>query len=124
MYDMTRINTEVRVDKKSNKAIKGFVDFLKKNSVVTLALGVVIGQATKDVVNKLVDGIITPGIQILLPKMEIQDLVVEVDGAEFRIGEFIDSLIQMTIIMLIIYIVFGLLFKNPTVIKKKKSKKK
>lgn len=117
---MTRINTEIKLDKKSNGAIKGFWNFLNKYSVVSLAIGVIIGQTTKDTVNSLVSGIITPLIQILLPKTEIQDLVIKVNNAEFRIGEFLDSLLEMIIIMGIIYLVFGLIFKNTKVVGKKK----
>jgi large conductance mechanosensitive channel len=84
----------------------------------------VIGQATKDVVNKMVDGIVTPALQLLLPNSEIQDLVITSNGAEFRIGEFIDALIQMFIIMLLIYIIFGLVFKDKKVVGSKKAKKK
>ncbi|MFH1546923.1 MAG: MscL family protein [bacterium] len=124
---MTRINTEVTLDNHSNrvirgikKPVKGFWDFLNRYSVISLAIGVVIGQATKDSVNVLVSGIITPAIQLLMPKTEIQDLVVDVNGAQFQVGAFLKSLLEMLIIMGIIYLVFGVLFKNTKVVGKKK----
>lgn len=128
---MTRINTELRLDDNSNEVIrrvkepvKGFWGFMNRYSIVSLAIAVIIGQTTKDVVDKLVNGIITPSIQLLLPNVEIQDLVLKTKGAEFKIGEFIDSFIQMLIVMLLIYIVFGLLFKNKEIVGKKSPKSK
>ncbi len=124
---MTRINTEVTLDNNSNKVIKtikrpvkGFWDFLNRYSVISLSIGVIIGQTTKDAVNVMVSGIITPAIQLLMPKTEIQDLVVEVKGAEFQIGAFLNALIELMIIMMIIYLLFGLIFKNTKVVGKKK----
>jgi large conductance mechanosensitive channel protein len=124
---MTRINTEVTLDNNSNRVIKGikkpakgFWEFLNRYSVISLAIGIIIGQTTKDAVNILVSGIITPAIQLLMPKTEIQDLVVNVRGAEFMVGAFLNSLLEMIIIMGIIYLVFGIIFKNSKVVKKKK----
>ena len=124
---MTRINTEVTLDNNSNRVIKsikkpakGFWEFLNRYSVISLAIGIIIGQTTKDAVNILVSGIITPAIQLLMPKTEIQDLVVNVRGAEFMVGALLNSLLEMIIIMGIIYLVFGIIFKNSKVVKKKK----
>lgn len=125
---MTRINAEVTLDNNSNgvirkikKPVKGFWDFLNRYSVISLAIGVIIAQATKDAVNIFVSGIVTPTLQLLMPKTEIQGLVVTVNGAEFKIGLFINSILEMIIIMALIYLVFGLLFKNSKVVKKSKN---
>lgn len=130
---MNRIKTEVKVDNNSKskieavkKPVTGFMAFLNKYSILSLAIGVVIGQATKDTVNILVSGIITPAIEVIIPKSNLQDLIIDVNGAEFKIGEFFDSLIQMILILAVIYFVVGVMFKREDLIdkKKKKSKKK
>ena len=50
--------------------IKGFRDFLLKNSVLALAIGFIMGAATGKVVSSLVADIIMPVISPLLPGHE------------------------------------------------------
>lgn len=121
-----------QVDKKIqdeiNEKVKGFSNFLGKYSIVTLAIGTVIGQTTKDVVNKLVTGIITPFITFLfsstVPENNLNDFIISLNGTEIRIGEFINSVVEMIFIMLIIYLVVGVIFKKEDLLGKKKKKKK
>lgn len=131
--NMTRSKPEVQVDNKSNIAIEtikkstdGFVNFINKHSILAMALGVIIGQTTKDTVNVIVSGLITPGIQVLLPETDLQDLVIKVNSAEFKIGAVVDAIIELVIIMLLLYLLFGVILKRGDLIgaEKKKSKKK
>jgi len=98
----------------------GFKEFLSKNSIIPLALGVIIGQTTKQVVDSLVTGIITPLIslilQFILKDTDLQSINVKVGASELLIGQFINTFIQMLIILLIIYIVFAVIFKKSEMI--------
>ncbi|MBN2100800.1 MscL family protein [Candidatus Dojkabacteria bacterium] len=126
---MSRINTEVKIEKRSTipngakNAVKGFADFMNKYSILTMAIGVIIGQTTKDTVNVLVSGIITPALQLLTPNTELQDLVIKAGKAEFKIGLFINSFIEMLIIMLLLYIVIAVIFRRKDLLEKKKTSK-
>lgn len=95
---------------------KGFMNFLSQNSILALALGVIIGSATKDVVNQLVSGIITPIITIILSlfaqNLDLKSLNTEIRGVPVQFGDFLNSLLSMILIMLILYIVFGVLFRK------------
>lgn len=95
---------------------KGFINFLSQNSILALALGVIIGSATKDVVNQLVSGIITPLITIIISlfskDLSFKSLNTEIRGIPISFGDFLNSLLSMILIMLILYIVFGVLFKR------------
>lgn len=84
-----------------------------------MAVGVIIGQTTKDTVNILVSGIITPGLQLLLPSTQLQDLVIKTGNAEFRVGTFLNSFIELILIMLLIYITFGIVLKRKDLLKAK-----
>lgn len=124
---MSRMKTEVKIDDLSSKEIRGikkgfngFLNFMNKQSIVALAIGVIIGQSTKDAVNVLVSGIITPAIQLLTPNAQLQDLVVKVGKAEFQVGLFLNTLIEMFIIMLILYITFGIVLKRKDLLETKK----
>lgn len=84
-----------------------------------MAVGVIIGQTTKDTVNILVSGIITPGLQLLLPSTQLQDLIVKTGNAEFKVGAFINSFIELIIVMLLLYITFGVILKRKDLLKAK-----
>ncbi|MBD3329854.1 hypothetical protein GF357_05165 [Candidatus Dojkabacteria bacterium] len=128
---LDKVKTE-QIDKKIqdelNNKVKGFTDFLGKYSIITLAIGTVIGQATKDVVNKLVTGVITPIITFLfssaIPQNNLNEFIINLNGTEIKIGEFINSVVEMIFIMLIIYFVVGVVFKKEDLLNKKGKKSK
>lgn len=116
---MSRTKTELTEDKESTEGrpqkrrfLQDFWQFMSKHSVIGLAIGIVIGQTTRDTVNTLVTGIITPFLQLLIPHVELQNLTVNIGKAQFEVGLFLDSLLQLFIIMLILYIVIGKLLKR------------
>jgi large conductance mechanosensitive channel len=99
-----------------NSRFQGFLTFLGQNAILTLALGVIIGSATKDVVNQLVSGIITPFITIFISlfskNVDFKSLNTTINGVPVYFGDFLNSLLSMVIIMLILYITFGIIFKR------------
>jgi large conductance mechanosensitive channel len=128
---MTRRKPEIKIDTPSKKTIEavkkpvqGFFDFLQKHSIISLSIGVVIGQTTKDTVNTLVSGLITPAIQLLIPKTDFQNLVLHVHSAEFKLGEVIDGLIELVLVLMLLYVVFGVILKREDLLSKKKKRKK
>lgn len=106
--------------------LKGFGAFISKHSIVSLAVGLIIGQAVKDVVNSLVTGIISPFLSIIFSKVikteNLSDLKFEILEQEFMVGSFIDMLIQMIVILFIIYIAFGVLFKKSGIVETEEKK--
>jgi len=121
-------------DKAKNKAKeegKGFSEFLGKYSIISMALGIIIGSTTKDVVNSLVDGIISPFLSLalttILPENNIADWIIVIKGTDIYIGQFINTFIEMMLILLLIYIIIGVLFRQKGMIgleKKEEEKKK
>jgi len=93
-----------------------FLSFLTKSAILPLALGMIIGASTKDVVNSLVEGILSPLLSILLskilPESNLEDWIIEVEGTNILIGEFINTLLEMFLILIILYIVIGALFRK------------
>jgi len=88
-----------------------FMDFVQKFNFVPLAIGFVIGAASKDVVNSLVKDIISPIIGIFLPEGALEGVVIEIANAEIRIGAFLNELIVFFIIAIIVFLVAVKLMK-------------
>ena len=97
--------------------LKEFKEFAMRGSVVELAVGVVIGAAFGKIVTSLVDKIIMPPIGMLTGGIDFSqlkwvlkpandsDAAHKVAEVAIQYGEFINTLIQFTIIAFAIFIV-------------------
>jgi large conductance mechanosensitive channel len=97
--------------------ISEFKEFAMKGNVVDLAVGVVIGAAFGKIVTTLVDKVIMPPIGWLIGGVDfskwaltLQEASVDAAGKEvpaivLGVGEFVNSLIQFTIIAFAIFMV-------------------
>jgi large conductance mechanosensitive channel len=81
-----------------------FMDFIKKQNVVAVALGIVTGLAAKTLIDALVADLITP---IYKPYIGFLDptMAVTVGLSKFMIGDFIQALISFAVILLVVFII-------------------
>lgn len=84
--------------------IKEFKEFAVKGNVVDLAVAVVIGAAFGKIVSSLVSGIIMPLIGLLLGGVNITGKTLTVGDAVVKWGEFLQSIIDFTLISLSIFV--------------------
>jgi large conductance mechanosensitive channel len=83
--------------------MKGFVQFVREQGVMGLAIGFILGAAAKDVVSSLVDNIISPLVGLMWKSSE--GLSGWSIGA-VEAGAFISTLIDFLIIAAVVYFVF------------------
>jgi large conductance mechanosensitive channel len=94
-----------------NKQVHGFVDFLREQSVVGLAVGLVLGTQIKQVVDQFIASFINPLIGLLLPgKGTLAEKTFTMDiGSKtgtFGWGTFAMTLISFVFVAAIVYYVF------------------
>jgi large conductance mechanosensitive channel len=81
-----------------------FMDFIKKQNVVAIALGLVTGFAAKTLIDALVADLITPiykpYIAFLDPKASVT-----IGLSQFMVGDFIQSLISFAAILLVVFVI-------------------
>ena len=107
-------------DKKERKGfIKEFAEFINRGSIIDMAVGVIVGGAFKDIVNRLVDSIIMPilGLIIKTDLTALKTEVVQADGTIVEIlwGTFIQACLDFLLIALVIFAaikIFGLIRKT------------
>lgn len=91
----------------------GFVDFIREQGVIGLAVGLAIGTAAGDTVKKLVEGFINPIVQFVVGSSTLTDATLTVDvwgrTADFKWGAFVSSLITLLATALVIYIIIHFL---------------
>lgn len=86
-----------------------FKAFAMRGQVVDLAVAVVIGAAFGKIVTSLVDGVIMPGIGLVLGGVDVTGLSFTVGKASIKWGLFLQSIIDFTIIAFVIFLVIKLL---------------
>ncbi len=94
-------------------ALSGFMDFVRKQGVVGLAVGLAIGTQAGILVKDIVSSVITPIVDLLVGKGGLEGLTWYVKvgdrDALFNFGLLIDSLIKFMAVALVIYfVVMGL----------------
>lgn len=88
----------------------GFVDFIRTQGVIGLAVGLAIGAAAGDTVKKLVEGFINPVVQFIVGSQAAlanASWTFEAFGrqADFKWGAFVSSLITLLATALVIYLI-------------------
>ncbi len=87
----------------AGKELGGFKKFILRGNVVDLAVGVVIGAAFGNVVQALVKDFLTPLIGLFGGNRDFSNLVLTVGSAQFRVGDFLNTLIAFLLIALVVY---------------------
>lgn len=93
------------------KQVRGFVDFLREQSVVGLAIGLVLGTQAKALVDQMIASFFNPFIGLILPgKGTLADktatLTIGAKSAEFGWGAFVISMVTFIIVAAVVYYVF------------------
>lgn len=86
--------------------ISGFMDFVRKQGVVGLGVGLVLGGAVAKLVTSFVNDVVQPLLGLLLGATgSLKDAYVMVGPAKVMWGNFVGSLIDFMIVALIVYVV-------------------
>jgi large conductance mechanosensitive channel len=82
---------------------KEFREFILRGNLVDLAVAVVIGTAFATVVTALVTDLITPLIAAAGGQADFSRLTFELNGSEFRYGDFINALLAFLIVAAVVF---------------------
>lgn len=83
--------------------MKGFIDFVREQGVVGLAVGFILGGAVSKVVSSLVEDIINPILGIILGAADLSSMVIPIGKGEIFLGNFISIVIDFLVIALVVY---------------------
>ena len=92
----------------------GFVNFIREQGVVGMAVGLAIGTAAGDTVKKLVTAFVDPLVQLIVGSqqgLQSASFTVEVAGrkGEFLYGAFVSSLITLIAVAFVVYAIIHFL---------------
>lgn len=107
-----------RIIKTGHSFYQGLLAFLKQYSVIGLAIGVIVAQASKDLIDAFVKGVFTPTIKLIMPG-NFSNLTFTIHGQIFDIGIVISSIITFFIILAFLYFIIKAILRNDSLLEKK-----
>lgn len=100
----------------STKFVGGFMEFVRTQGVVGLAVGLVLGGAVTIVVKSLVDNVVMPPLGFILGSAEgLKDLQLNIgktsagQDAILHYGVFLNDLINFVVIAVVVYMIVHIL---------------
>lgn len=123
---MAQKNENQKKEKKKFHFLEEFRQFAFQDNLVSLATGVVIGTAFKNVSTSLVEDIIMPPLGLLLGRVDFTNLYISLSSARYeslaeaeaagapviRYGEFISVTIDFLLTALSVYIVLYFILRQ------------
>jgi len=92
------------------KKFQGFIEFIREQGVVGLAIGFVLGGSVTVLVKSLVDDIINPLIGLLLGRArDLNVYAFHIGDATIKWGNFVNNLINFLVIAMVVYAGFKIL---------------
>lgn len=93
-----------------SKHLKGFLEFVREQGVIGLAIGFILGGAVAKVVAALVTDIINPLIGAILGNTAgLKEMTVSIGNAKLLVGDFISILIDFIVVALVVYVTVKIL---------------
>lgn len=87
-----------------NGSMKGFIDFIREQGVVGLAVGFILGGAISKLVSSLVSDIANPLIGALLGSVgNIKDSYFTIGTSKILWGNFLNTLVDFVVISSVVY---------------------
>lgn len=80
-----------------------FLKFLKSYGVIGVAVGIVMGQAVAKVITVIVEGLVMPVLEALLPGGKWQELVLHLWKVNIKIGLIIAACIDFFILSAVVF---------------------
>lgn len=86
--------------------VSGFMDFVREQGVVGLAVGFILGGAVSKTVSSLVENIVNPLVGLALGKVDLAEKMTTIGTTSIKWGAFISSIVDFVIIAAVVY--FGI----------------
>lgn len=81
----------------------GFMDFIREQGVVGLAVGFILGGAVSKTVTSLVDNIINPLVGAMLGKVALADKALTMGAISLKWGGFVSTVVDFLIVAAVVY---------------------
>lgn len=102
-----------------NNPMKGFLNFIREQGVMGLAVGFILGGAISKLVTSIVTDLLNPLLSLLLGRVSnLKDAYLQIGNSKLLWGDFLNTFIDFMVICFVVYVGFKLL-RLETIDKKK-----
>lgn len=91
-----------------------FLRFLKKFGVLALAVGVLLGEQVNNLEKALIDDVVMPLLDPLLPNGAWQEAVWVVGGSKVKIGHLLEATLHFLIVAFTVYVALRVATRGAT----------
>lgn len=116
MAKTDKLDIEKKIVEVGGSQLKGFIDFIRLQGVIGLAVGLILGGAASVLVKSLIDNVVMPPVGLLLGSAEgLKGLSITLgetaEGlpATLKYGIFLNDLVNFIIIALVVYVTVKIL---------------
>ncbi|MDD5432601.1 MAG: MscL family protein [Candidatus Omnitrophica bacterium] len=103
--------TDFKELKKIKNLNEEFFSFIKSYGVIGVAVGIVMGQAVAKVINVIVEALVMPILEVILPGSKWQEAVFHLGRVNIKIGLVIAAFIDFLAISLVMFFVVRYILK-------------
>ncbi|MCK9572689.1 MAG: MscL family protein [Candidatus Omnitrophica bacterium] len=82
-----------------------FVDFIRSFGIVSVAVGIVMGNAVAKIINVVVESLMMPIVGLIFPDSEWQRVVWHLGRANFKIGLIIAAFLDFFSVAIVVFFV-------------------
>ena len=84
--------------------LKGFKEFITRGNVVEMAVGIIIGGAFKDIIDKLVTSILNPAIGAIFGQPDFtKSFILHIGDSQILFGALLTAIINFLLITFAVY---------------------
>ena len=84
--------------------LKEFKEFIARGNVMDMSVGIIVGSAFTTIVKDLVAYLINPLIGLFVGKIDLSNIVFAVGPAQFKVGSFLNAVINFLIISFVVFL--------------------
>lgn len=93
------------IQSKKPTMAREFVDFVRQQGVLGLAVGFILGAAISDLISSLVSDIIDPVLGFLLGREKLDAAILTIGGSNIAWGRFLSSIIDFVVISIVVFLI-------------------
>lgn len=89
-----------------------FFNFIKSQSILGVAIGIVIGQAFAKLITSIIEGLVMPVMELFVPNTQWENITLGAGRLHFKIGMVIASLLSFFVVSLVVFFVIRFIVKK------------
>jgi len=90
---------------------KEFLGFIKSYGVAGVAIGIVMGQVVAKIITVIVEGLVMPVLEVVLPGNKWQEAILHIGRIDIKVGLVIAALIDFFAVSLVVFFIVRYILK-------------